>query len=164
MAIFSPLRSRRFALHKAEVTIHLLAFCLRGQWFALPITQAIKVVPLGNVYGDPQQLGIGVAVYQGKELLVLDVGHRIFQDTPSNSSGGAAYLLIVQNSSGDLVGVPIDAPPVIRRVPESACKPLPEDYLNYGNIKCVSNIIVEQSDHPALLLLNAEQLSVSLHP
>lgn len=169
MAIFSPLRSRRFARNQTEPTIHLIAFSLRQQWFALPILQVVKVVPMGNLHGDPKQFGIAVTVYQDQELLVLDVGHRIFQDTPSASIGGAAYLLIVQNSTGDLVGIPIDAPPTLRRVPESACKPLPEDYMNYGNIKCVSDIIVEQSvpqsgaksDHRALFLLNAEQLTVN---
>jgi len=163
MAIFSPLRSRRFAKGQREVTLHLIAFRLRQEWFALPIASALKVVPLGNVYGDPQHQGIAVTVYQGVELLVLDVGHRIFQDSPSlDLTAGVHYLLIVQNAGGDLVGIPLESPPSIRRVPESAFKPLPDSYINYGNIKCVSELVVEERDQPALFLLNPEQLKVNL--
>lgn len=162
MAIFSPLRSRRFAKRQSEVTLHLIAFTLRQEWFALPIASVVKVVPLGNVYGDPQHQGIAVTVYQGVELLVLDVGHRIFQDSPSlDLATGAHYLLIVQNAATEMVGIPLESPPTLRRLPESAFKPLPDSYINYGNIKCVSELVVEESDQPALFLLNPELLKVN---
>ncbi|MGK7875484.1 MAG: chemotaxis protein CheW [Xenococcaceae cyanobacterium] len=187
MAIVSPLRSRRFADRQTEATQQLVAFRLRQEWFALPIHTVQKVVPLGKVYGDPQGTGVSLTTYQGKELLVVDVGYRIFGEAPSPDLSFTdtfapsqvaetlieddseplyqyditeeRYLLIVESASGELVGLPIDSPPTIRRVPESAFTPLPEAYVAEGNIQCISSTMVQVTDAPPLFLLNPDQLS-----
>ena len=175
MAIFSPLRSRRLAARKKKkAEKQAIAFRLRNEWFAIPIEVVQKVVPLGNVYGDPRGTGVSLTIYQGKELLVVDVGHRIFVEPRSvdstskgdnfGSDGGIRqpeerYLLIVEISTGELVGLPIDSPPSIRRIAESSFTPLPAAYVTQGNIQCVSSMIIEQKDSNPLFLLNPEQLA-----
>jgi purine-binding chemotaxis protein CheW len=174
MAIFSPLRSRRFAARQAEVTQQLIAFRLRHEWFALSIHAVQKVVSMGNVYGDPRRTGVSLSLYQGQELLVVDVAQRIFgmvsvQDLEAKSldardpqnqtdSPQQRYLMIVQSTGGDIVGLPIDSLPVLRRVPESSVTSLPTAYLSEGNIQCVSSMMVQVGDQPPLFLLNPDQL------
>lgn len=161
MAIFSPLRSRRFAARQKEATEQILAFRLRQEWFALPIDVVQKVVLLGKVYGDPNNTGVSLTLYQERELLVIDVGHRIFGQAPSQdlTEEQTRYLLIVQNTKGDLVGLPVDSPPALRRVSQSAFKALPKAYLDRGNIQCISSKTIELEDGTPLFLLDRDRLT-----
>lgn len=182
MAIFSPLRSRRLSLRPTETTQQLIAFRLRQEWFALPIETVLKVVPMGSVYGDPKGTGISLTIYQGCELLVVDVAHRIFGEAPSLDFAirnmlsptqqeeysqryepvvvaEQRYLLIVQRSDADLFGLPIDSAPVMRRVSESSFNSLPATFVAQGNIQCVSSLMIPATDEqPPLFLLDANQL------
>ena len=170
MAIFSPLRSRRFAARQTEATQQLIAFRLRQEWFALPVHAVQKVAQMGKVYGDPQGTGISLTKYQNKELLVVDVGHRIFAEAPNpdlasevvkNSSDltQQRFLLIVQSDAGEVVGLPIDSQPAIRRVPGSAFTPLPEAYMVQGNIRCISSKMIQLTNQPPLFLLDPNRLA-----
>ncbi|NEP12011.1 MAG: chemotaxis protein CheW [Symploca sp. SIO1A3] len=178
MAVFSPLTSRRRSTTRnARATQQLIVFRLENEGFALPIRTVQKVIPMGQVYGASEGAGVSLTLYQDQELIVIDVKRRIFREAPKQYlSGGSLspqstkqlkgvaerYLLIVQDSQGKLVGLPIDAPPSLQRVPESAFSPLTSDYINEGNIRCVSALIILNNDEPPLFLLNPNQLIHSL--
>jgi CheW-like domain len=68
------------------------------------------------------------------------------------------YLLIVQNRTGNIVGLPIEEPPALLRVHDEAFRPLTSNYLNQGNIQCISALIVPSSEEPPLFLLNPDLL------
>ena len=176
MAIPSTHKSSRRTARQVEATQQLIAFRLRQHLCALPINVVQKVVPMGNVYGDMPLTGVSLTLYQNKELLVVDVGHRIFREAPnqdlslSGSSSSAQhqqgfnllqrYLLVVQNSQGELIGLPIDSSPTLRRVPESAFAPLPPAYISEANIHCVSSLVIQTLEEPPLFLLNPDQLLI----
>jgi purine-binding chemotaxis protein CheW len=176
MAVFSPLTSRRASNRKAEATQQLIVFRLNNEGFALPIRCVHKVIPMGNIYGGREGDGVGLTLYQDQELLVIDGYHRIFRRASSSDSPAtdqslphkgqeeqpdmtsAGFLLIVQSPQGKLVGLPIDSPPSLQRVPESAFTPLTSTYMAEGNIRCASALILQQNDEPPLFLLNPEKL------
>jgi purine-binding chemotaxis protein CheW len=174
MAVFSPITSRRSNRRKDSATQQVIVFRLIDEGFALPIRAVQKVIPMGNIYGAHAGTGVGLTLYQDQELIVIDVGRRIFRGTPlldsSKSAMGqssalamtettrAGYLLIVQSSQGKVVGLPIEQPPSLQRVPESAFAPLTSDYMAEGNIRCVSALIKQSNDGPPLFLLNPDQL------
>jgi chemotaxis signal transduction protein len=186
MAIYSPLRSRRLAAQQTEVTQRLIMFELRAQTFAIPLDRVHKVTTLdapgarlGNrLYGDPNHTGVSLTTYQDRELVVIDVGHRIFGTTttallPSqhHSSGVPApappmirYLLILQPEPDRLIGVPIDSPPSIQSIQISAFKPLPEIYQQHSNIHCVSAMSIDLPDRPSIFLLDVASLSEPTSP
>ncbi|AFY76938.1 MAG: chemotaxis protein CheW [Hydrococcus sp. C42_A2020_068] len=172
MAIYSPVRSRRTAARQAEKTRQFITFRLRQEWFALPIYAVQKVIQMGKVYGDPQGTGISLTNYQGQEIIVVDVARRIFGETSSvagerkhslSSVVGEVseprFMLLVQSNSGEIVGLPVDSTPAMRRVPESAFTPIPKTYMAQGNIRCISSTTIQLSDHPPLFLLEANQLA-----
>jgi purine-binding chemotaxis protein CheW len=177
MAVFSPLSSRRRSTtRQARATQQLIVFRLENENFALPIRAVQKVIPMGQIYGASEGAGVSLTLYQDQELIVIDVRRRIFRDAPNQdlSEGSLSpqsteqsrkvaehYLLIVQDSQGKIVGLPIDAPPSLQRVSESAFSPLTSDYINEGNIRCVSALIIPNNDEPPLFLLNPNQL---IHP
>ena len=173
MANYSSVRSRRFAAKKKEATQQIIIFRLRQEWFALPINSVQKVVPLGKVHGDPQGTGISLTNYQGKEILVIDVSHRIFGEPPSldlaisgakDTHSQQRFLLMVQNKAGELVGLPIDSQPALRRVPKSSFTPLPSAYVAEGNIQCLSSTMIQLENRPSLFLLDPEQLAEIMNP
>ena len=224
MAILSTLRSRRFAAVQTETTEQIITFCLRQEWFALPILAVQKVIPLGKVYGDPQGTGVSITAYEEQEIVVIDVAKFIFQDLSSSDQKSSEfgirnselsynsqlsgiqelgkgtslplnksnpelersdfelvepemdtvtselswldweqqrYLVIINlhEETQDLLGLPIDSQPVMRRVTKSNFKALPQAYLNRGNINCVSEEIIELPEHPPIFLLNPQSLA-----
>lgn len=187
MAILSPLKSRRLRSHKGETTQQIITFQIEHEWFALPIFAVKKVVPKSDTHGDYHGSGAGLTVHEGRELMVLDITQQVFgpnryrsplPDTPpvtpapsptiastspdasthSQESTPKEYLLIVRDHQGDLIGLPIELPPTVRRIPQSAIVPLPASYAARVNIQCVSSLIVQSDDHPILFLLNHEQM------
>ena len=176
MALLATPRRRRLAGKTKQATQQLIAFQLRQEWCALPIDSVEKVVLMGTVYGDPNRTGVSVTAYEGRELVVVDVGYRIFNDAPSPKMGkgvaekeGAAselsrltqsvrFLLIVRDDLGNRVGLPIDSTPVVRRVPDTSVAPLSGAYKSEGSLQCVSSLAVEQDDSPPIFLLDTERL------
>ncbi len=166
MAIYSPLRSRRLAAQQTEATKRLITFKLGEGDFALPLDRVQKVTTLGRVYGDPDRTGVSLTTYQGRELVVIDVGHRIFGKaqqillpavqtrtsprTTQLDGNSIGYLLVLQSEPvetatgfvSQLVGLPIDSPPSIQSIKLSAFQPLPEIYRKHSNIHCVSAMSV----------------------
>ena len=180
MAIYSPLRSRRLAAQKTEATQRLITFKLGAETFALPLASVQKVTTLDRSYGDPHHTGISLTTYQGRELVVIDVGRRIFGKTsqglapmtPNSSdpivrlesqsqaehSEATRYLLILQPAPDRLMGLPIDSPPSIQSIQLSAFQPVPEIYRQHSNIHCVSSLSIDLPNRPAIFLLDVDLL------
>lgn len=178
MAVFSPLTSRRASTRAKDATQQLIVFHLEEEGFALPIRSVQKVIPMGNLYGGSQGTGLGLTLYQDQELLVINVGQRIFKNAPTRDFGqpppqgqekleaqeeqptktAQRFLLIVQSSRLELIGLPIDSPPSLQRVPESAFTPLTATYIAEGNLQCVSALVLQKNGEPPLFLLNPEKL------
>ena len=173
------LRSQRRS-RKAEFKHQLIVFRLRQECFALPIQAAQKVIALGNIYGGGVGGEMGLTLYQGREIPVLDIQQRIFGTAsppagqpllpqskaslpePSADMTDPAvpqrFLLIVQMDAETTIGFPLDSQPMLRRVPESAFVPLSAAYLNEGQLRCVRCLIVSAPEEPPLFLLNLDQL------
>ena len=82
-----------------------------------------------------------------------------------------AYLLILQPEhievNSEAIGIPLNSPPSLQRVPLTAFRPLPPTYLAEGSIRCVSALIVSKTaseieaslpPEPPLFLLNLDLL------
>ncbi|MGF1600857.1 MAG: chemotaxis protein CheW [Thermosynechococcaceae cyanobacterium] len=168
MAILSAGRSRRG--RKAEATEQFIAFRLRQEWFALRIDAVHRVVTLGQTFGDPGHTGIGLTQYQDQELLVIDVSQRIFAEEKYESlikfeagtnDSAQRCLIVLKNSQGELIGLPIDSQPEVKRAPASRLTPLPATYTSRSKIRCLSSMMVQLPDEPPLFLLDPDQLSAT---
>ena len=163
--------SRRSASRTGNTTHQMLVFQLRQEWFALPLIAAQKVVWMGELYGASQETGISLTLYQEKELLVIDLEHRIFgrmdQHLLSGITDGASsvaanttrhYLLLVPNLQGGIVGLAIRQQPALRRVLQTEFAPIPPVYIAEGKLRCVNAIIIQKSKQPPLFMIDLEQL------
>lgn len=178
MTMLSPLKSRRLRSQKGKTTQQVIVFQIQSEWFALPISSVKKVVPRSDTQGDYHNFGAGLTVYEGKELLVLDIAYQVFGNTrglasstdmsptarapkPADTSEQQptqGYLLIIHSRQGDLVGLPIASSPTVKRFAQSEIVPLPSNYTARVNIQCVSGLIVQPDNQPILFLLNPDQL------
>jgi chemotaxis signal transduction protein len=135
------------------------------------------------LYGDLNNTGVSLTTFQGRELVVIDVGHRIFGKSQSEllptqigsvapavlSSPEIRYLLILESETVDitgerpLVGLPIDSQPSIQAIQLSAFKPLPDIYQQHSNIHCVSAMSIDLPDRPSIFLLDVASLAVPVN-
>jgi chemotaxis signal transduction protein len=174
MAIQSPLRARRLAAAKSiEASQRLIVFKLGREMFALPLDLVHRAIVLDKVYGDPQDTGIALTIYQGREITVIDVGKRIFSNksTVLDFDLGldllaledvTRYGILLHTAEQRLVVLPIDSPPSIQTIRESTLRPLPEEYANRGKIRCVSSIAIDRADRPPIFLLDPTFLTADI--
>jgi purine-binding chemotaxis protein CheW len=153
---------------RIEQTQRLITFKLDTETFALPLDRVHKVTTFDRSYGDPNATGVSLTTYQGRELVVIDVGHRIFgraaqilplspKPTLGNIAGelpAVRYLVVLQPAPDRLVGLPIDSPPSIQALSLSAFQPLPDLYRQHSQIHCVSAFSIAISERPAIFLLD----------
>ena len=161
MTISSSRLARRLASKKQEKKQQLITFLLGKEQFSIPIDFVDKVTTLDKVYGDPQQKGVSLTNYQGRELIVIDVAQRIFGVTDignNQPNNEVRFLLILKNRDNDILGLPIDSHPSIIRVPKSAFIPLPDIYLTQGNIHCISSTIIKVENQSPYFVLDIKQL------
>ena len=161
MTISSSRLARRLASKKQEKKQQLIKFLLGKEQFSIPIDFVDKVTTLDKVYGDPQQKGVSLTNYQGRELIVIDVAQRIFGVTDignNQPNNEVRFLLILKNRDNDILGLPIDSHPSIIRVPKSAFIPLPDIYLTQGNIHCISSTIIKVENQSPYFVLDINQL------
>lgn len=181
MAILSPLKSRRLRSHKTETTQQVIVFQIQHEWFALPIFAVKKVIPRSDTHGNYHNFGAGLTVYEGRELLILDISHQVFghrnndnnQINPPSANAASqpipastqqstqvtnGYLLIIYDPQGELVGLPIESSPTVRKFSQSDIVPLPSNYAARVNIQCVSGLIIQSDNQPILFFLNPDHL------
>jgi chemotaxis signal transduction protein len=163
LAFTSGRRSRR----KPKPKLSLIAFMLRHEWFALPTQAVYRVVPLGSTYGTNPRTGVSLTRYQDRDIPVLDIEQQVFtmpaQTTllPSSSTSTEPiqrYLLLIEPSPGDPIGILLNAPPHLHRVDETAFAPLPSVYQTGGSLRFVSALVSPAKDRPSMFLLNLSQL------
>jgi chemotaxis signal transduction protein len=172
-----PSPSYRSITRRNRATQQLIVFPLRQERFALPIRYAYKVIPMSPTYGVCQTSGISLTRFQDRDVLVIDIQRRIFASSPvqpllpdkldsvphlpfqsQSFSPTLKHLLLMQTPQNELMGIPLDTPPTLRRVPDSAFAPVPAAYLKQGSIRCVSALVIPSKDEPPIFLLNPNQL------
>jgi purine-binding chemotaxis protein CheW len=167
---FSPSsRSRRLQERQAEATEQFVTFRLHQEWFALPVQSVQRVQLLGDVFGDPQRSGVSLTIYENQELLVVDVGHLIFKEAPqpleflntnlpTSRLTSPRFLIVLENTEGKLVGLPVDSKPTLRRFLASAVKALPPTYTTAASLQCVSALMIQEQDQKPIFLLQPDRL------
>lgn len=162
MRLFQTRPSRRTKTTQTLDRHQLLTFQIRNEWFALPLAALQRVVPMNRIHGQQGELGIGVARYEGQELLVIDVGSRLFPKSlaadRSTEHEFERHMIILQAPSGDMIGLPIDSRPTLKRVPASSLTALPPSYTSLAHVQCVSGMVILEDQKQSYFLLDWERL------
>jgi chemotaxis signal transduction protein len=125
MAIYSPLRMRRKAEQVHSETQRFITFQIGKQHCALPIDLVVKAAAIESIYTEPQHPKLFLTRYKGKELLLMDLGREVFNESSLDRPLPDRHLLIVQTTGDQAVGLPIDSAPHTQNIAVEKIQPPP---------------------------------------
>lgn len=148
-----------FEVMSSEPQLRLIIFALQAVQFALPIESVYQVIRRPAVLTSGLS-GIGIAHLGEQAITVLDLHYRFFQ-TASNAAA-AGYLILIQPSAGEILGIPVEAVPGMLDIPYSTIRLLPEAYRQRDSFGLASRFaVLEDAEEPlTLFILDLHQLMV----
>ncbi len=102
---------------------------------------------------------VGVTRIDDIEVTVIDLYRRFFQSNPGEYSTGG-YLVLVQNTTGEIYGIPVAETPVLMEVSLSLIRVLPQSYRYADTLDLASHVAVIPQDQASLtiFLLDVDRL------
>jgi chemotaxis signal transduction protein len=119
--------------------LKLIVFTMGNLNLALPIESVYKVVNHTPVYSSGV-LPVGVVHFGESEITVVDLYQRFFHNHIHQNSSQNKYLVVVQNTTGELYGIPVSETPVLMEVPSSLIRILPESYRRADTLDVASHV------------------------
>lgn len=116
MAIYSPLRMRRKAEQSHSETQRFITFQIGKQHCALPIDLVVKAAVIDSIYTEPQHPKLFLTRYKSKELLLMDLGREVFNESSLDRPMPDRHLLIVRTTEDQVAGLPIDSAPKTQNI------------------------------------------------
>ncbi len=133
--------------------LKLVFFGMGGLNLALRIESVYKVVNHTSTYSSG--LGaVGVTHLGDGEITVVDLHRRFFKSSQISSSNSSGYLVVVQNNTGELYGIPVTETPALIEVPMEMIRVLPESYRRADTLDVASHVaVIPQDGNPLTIFL-----------
>ena len=145
---------------QATSILKFVVFSMGSLSLALRIESVYKVVNHTSTYSSG--LGaVGVTHLGEGEITVIDLHQRFFKSSQLNESRPSVYLVVVQNTTGELYGIPVAETPALMEVPLSMIRVLPESYRRADTLDVASHVAVIPQDHGTpltIFLLDVDRL------
>lgn len=151
-----------------EASLRVITFPLRHHCFCLPLSQARRAMaqPISRTGTDVGLIELhneAIPLINAASLVYGNATPRLTASTqtaeaPVPPKNSMQSIIVVDNSKGDSVGLLIDGTPTIKRVRQSAIKPVPSVYLTIHQLRGISYIIdlpkstSEEISHPIFWL------------
>jgi chemotaxis signal transduction protein len=174
MAIVSPLRARRNAKRPVESTQQMITFCVRQQWFALPMAVVKRVSTLQSSANDSSKQLRTVASQEDVDLIKINAEQTIFLKARSifNSQAQAQssniqesniqepdrFSIAFQTPNGRLFALTISSAPKMQRISPESIVPFSPTDMSIEPMECISGVVKQTDKLQTLYLLNPEQL------
>ena len=148
----SPPSLKQSKTRDAVASLKVIVFEMGSLKLALRIETVYKVLNQIPVYGSGIN-GATIARVGDRDVTVVELHRRFF--APRGN-----YLTIVQNSKGELYGIPVVAVPVLMAVPLSSIQVLSESYRHSDLLEIATHVChIPQEETPlTIFLLDVEQL------
>ncbi|NES19876.1 MAG: chemotaxis protein CheW [Symploca sp. SIO3E6] len=143
----------------ADTSVKLIVFQMGSLNLALPIEVIYKILNHKPIYGSGTNQ-VGVVHLDEQEVTVVDLYRRLFNSGSTSEDYQNSYLVIVQNATGELYGIPVADTPILMEVPLSQIRILPESYRRADTLDIASHVAVINQTEVALtvFLLDVELL------
>ncbi|HEY9611540.1 chemotaxis protein CheW [Allocoleopsis sp.] len=144
---------------QATSALKLVVFSMNRLNLALRIESVYKVVNHTSTYGSG--IGsIGVAHLGEDEITVVDLHRQFFKSNLISESNPSGYLVVVQNTMGELYGIPVAETPALMDVPRAMIRVLPESYRRADTLDVASHVAVIPQEEATLtvFLLDVDRL------
>lgn len=161
---------RRRRARAKEPTLRLITFQLRHHWFCLPLGVARRALPQQASSGA----NVGLIEVQDQAIPVVDAATLVYgrampqlpgqaDPQPPAAIAQVQSILVVETSQQGPLGLMVDGTPTIKRVGQSAFKPVPPVYLTMHGLRGISSVVdlkpLKSGDSTqAIFLLDVEGL------
>lgn len=133
--------------------LKLIVFGIGNLNFAVRIEFVHKVLNHTPIYGSGIKQ-VGVTHVEDYEVTVVDLYQRFFNSSQTDEYCTGGYLAIVQNTKGELYGIPVAQTPVLMEVPLSTLCVLPESYRRADTLEVASHVaVIPQEGAPLTVFL-----------
>ncbi|MCP2728101.1 chemotaxis protein CheW [Limnofasciculus baicalensis] len=129
--------------------IKLIVFTIKNLNFSLPIERVYKILNRTTIYSSGTNQ-VGIAHISDREITVIDLHRRFFKASLINESESNGYLVILQNTTGELYGIPVAEAPILMDVPLSTIRVLPETYRQADTLEIARHVAVIPQGEGAL--------------
>lgn len=121
--------------------IKLIVFTIGKLNFSLPIEIVYKILNRTTIYSSGTNQ-VGVTHIGEREITVIDLHQRFFKAKSINESESNGYLVILENTMGELYGIPVAEAPILMDVPLSTIRVLPESYRQADTLEIARHVAV----------------------
>ena len=140
-------------------TIKLVVFPVGRLYLALPIRTVFRVVQ-GVPVSRSGLNQFGVADLGETEITVVDLQQRLFRQESSFDESENNYLIIVETSNKEKIGIEVPKTPAIVEVSTSQIRTLPPSYRRLDTLEIASHVtmISQGSETLTVFLLDTDKI------
>ncbi|MBV8887286.1 MAG: chemotaxis protein CheW [Chroococcidiopsidaceae cyanobacterium CP_BM_RX_35] len=144
---------------KAAASLKAIVFNIGSLSLALRIENVYKVLSQTPVYGSGLNR-VGIAHVGDREVTVIDLNQQLFSSNTS-AVAQANYLVVAQNTAGELFGIPVAVVPALRQLILSDMRVLPESYRHSDLLGIASHVcqILDKEATLTVFLLDVDRIS-----
>jgi len=137
----------------AAPALKVLVFSIGTLHLALRVEWVYKVLNATPIHGSGIN-GVGIAHMGDREVTVLDLQQRLFKSNSNTETIQGNFLVVVQNTTGDFYGFPIESVPVLMDVPLASIRVLPDSFRHADTLGIASHVaVISQAETPLTLFL-----------
>jgi len=134
-------------------SLKAIVFALGNLSLALRIEDVYKVLGQTPVYGSGLN-SVGIAHVGDREVTVVDLNRQLAQSSITNGAAQASYLVVAQNTAGDLYGIPVAVVPALKQLPLANIRILPESYRHIDILGIASHVCqIPEAEVPLTIFL-----------
>lgn len=143
---------------KTTQLLKLVVFSIGRLNVSIPIQSVKKIINRTTVYGSGLN-HIGVAHIGDREMAVVDLHKRLFNESQMTESGTTGYIVLAKRSSGEQFGILAIETPTLIDVPLSLVRVLPESYRRADTLEIASHVaVISTPTEMTIFVLDVEQL------
>jgi purine-binding chemotaxis protein CheW len=142
-------------LHNMKVIV----FAIGSLNCGISVFSIYKVVKSTRLYGDDNNW-VSMMHIGDREVTILDLHRRLFPNQPLPKSSAQVYIVVLQNSQGDLYGIPVHGIPTLIDLAVDQIRVLPESFRQANALGIASHVAIvpQSSESLTLFLLDVEFL------
>ncbi|PSB05149.1 chemotaxis protein CheW [Merismopedia glauca] len=140
-----------------QQNLKVIVFAIGSLNCGINIFSIYKVVNSTRLYGDDNNW-VSMMHIGDREVTILDLRRRLFPHEPVEFPSGQIYVIILQNSQGDLYGIPVSGIPSLMDIAVEQVRVLPESFRQANALGIASHVAIvpQSSESLTLFLLDVE--------
>jgi chemotaxis signal transduction protein len=142
-----------------QKNMKVVMFAIGSIHCAINIFSIYKIVSSTKLYGEDNHW-VSMMRVDDREVTVIDLHRRLFPNDPSVSNSRPSYIAILQNSQGEMYGLPVRGMPSLIEIGVDNIRVLPASFRQANALGMASHVAVvpQPSGQLTVFLLDVDRL------